>query len=41
MAYDKGGISTAKGRGKRIDLRMAQIDKYSKDPSLELVGFYF
>jgi len=37
MATGKGGISTAKGRGKPIDLRMSQLDKYLSDPNLELV----
>lgn len=48
----KGGLSTAEGRGKpkdlemaRVDRRMAEIDKYLKDPDLELVrtpnGFQF
>jgi len=32
-----GGISTAMGRGKSVDVRMAQIDKYLKDPDLEMV----
>lgn len=36
--YAKGGnISTDMGRGKPIDLRMAQMDKYLKDPDMELV----
>ena len=32
-----GGISTEMGKGKPVDLRMAQMDKYLKDPDLELV----
>lgn len=32
-----GGISTAMGKGKPVDLRMAQMDKYLKDPDMELV----
>jgi hypothetical protein len=32
-----GGISTAMGKGKSVDLRMAQMDKYLKDPDMELV----
>jgi hypothetical protein len=32
-----GGISTEMGRGKSVDVRMAQIDKYLKDPDLEMV----
>ncbi len=33
----KGGISTSAGRGKPVDLRMAQYDKYINDPNMELV----
>lgn len=32
-----GGISTEMGRGKSVDLRMSQMDKYLKDPDMELV----
>jgi len=32
----KGGISTEAGRGKKIDRRMSEIDKYMNDPNMEL-----
>lgn len=40
----KGGLSTAEGRGRpkdlemaRVDRRMSELDKYRKDPNLEMV----